>query len=205
MNNVPVGNAAIESTKGTIYQLYVAVEKCFEMTAGQQVFIERYGDVTLSNSQQIEVKHYADSLTDSHQNFWKTLENWLRPEFDEQKYSALVLCTTQPIGSDSKLDRWNQGDLTARLAIINKILQEAETRHLTRVNSTPAGKPIPAVSESLQSQRRVIQSTKLSEVIKRMVIASGSPDLTGLHARIKQVFCKGVLVGKQDDMCAALL
>ena len=62
-------NDASASAKGTIYQLYVAVQKCFEMIAGQKVLVEQCGDVTVSGSQQIELKLYHDYLTDNHDNF----------------------------------------------------------------------------------------------------------------------------------------
>jgi len=94
---------ATASAKGTIYQLYWAVQKCFEMISGQKIVIERYGDVTVAASQQLEIKHYGDALTDSHLNLWKTLKNWMRDGFNETSYSALMLCTTQQIGDRCSL------------------------------------------------------------------------------------------------------
>lgn len=208
MSSGAVGNAAGASIAGTVYQLFVALQKCWEMEAGQSVFIERYGDVTLSGSHQIEVKHYDGNLTDSHLNFWKTLGNWMRHEFDEKKYSALVLLTTQPIGPESKLIGWNAADLAKRLELLQEILHDAEERHAKRVAAHGTKTPALSVPESLQIQRRLLSTEvagKLREVASRTSIASGNPDLEGLHAKIKQVFCKGVLVGKQDDVCAALL
>jgi hypothetical protein len=40
-------NDATESIKGTIYQLCVAVQKCYEMLRGQVVLIESQGDVSI--------------------------------------------------------------------------------------------------------------------------------------------------------------
>jgi len=93
MNDKKQSNDATSSTQGTVYQFYVAVLKCFEMVAGQKVIIERYGDVTLGDQEQMELKLYNQPLTDSHLNFWKTLHNWMRDDFNEDSYEALVLYT----------------------------------------------------------------------------------------------------------------
>ncbi|WP_347274315.1 hypothetical protein [Candidatus Kuenenia sp.] len=45
------------SIVGTIYQFYIAIDKCFELLDGEKVIIEKYGDVTVSDKYQIEVKH----------------------------------------------------------------------------------------------------------------------------------------------------
>lgn len=111
MTDRKLSNDATSAAQGTIYQLYVGVQKCFEMTSGQKIIIERYGDVTVSASQQLEIKYYAEDLTDSHPNFWKTLKNWMQDNFDESAYIALLLCTTQKIGEHSSLKVWNSKDL----------------------------------------------------------------------------------------------
>ena len=68
--------------KPIIYQFLVALEKCFEMQENESVWIEKYGDVTNSNGEQIEVKDYQKDLTDLDHNIWKTLKNWLDDRFD---------------------------------------------------------------------------------------------------------------------------
>jgi hypothetical protein len=111
MSNQPLVHDATASTKGTVYQFYVAVQKCFEMTSGQTVLIERYGDVTIDDHEQVETKHYSDPLTDNHLNFWKTLKNWMQDGFDATRYASLLLCTTQQFGANAKIAAWNETDV----------------------------------------------------------------------------------------------
>jgi hypothetical protein len=72
MNTRKLSQDATDSTKGIIYQLCVAVQKCYEMIGGQKVLVESLGDVTIRDHEQVETKYYRDPLTDNHPNFWKT-------------------------------------------------------------------------------------------------------------------------------------
>ncbi|NMM78317.1 hypothetical protein B2J88_35345 [Rhodococcus sp. SRB_17] len=73
--------------KALQYQLFVAIEQCHGLKPNECLWIEAMGDVTVPGRTQIEVKHYTDSLTDSHHNFWNTIKNWL---------SALIAAPTRP-------------------------------------------------------------------------------------------------------------
>jgi hypothetical protein len=206
MSHQPLTHDATASTMGTVYQLYVAVQKCFEMGSGQKVIIERYGDVTVAASQQLEIKHYGDPLTDGHLNFWNTLKNWMQDGFDETAYSALLLCTTQEIGKKSSLKEWNSKDVDGRLAILKAILSDAETRERTRPTAK-AGK-VQGVPESLRIQRWVmdpLRAKKLRNVVDRFIIADNSPDMEELYTQLKDVYAKGILLAKQRDSLNALL
>src|SRR5574340_163512 len=118
---------ATASTKGTIYQLCVAVQKCYEMVAGQKVLIESMGDVTIPGAQQVETKLYVDVLTDNHPNFWNTLHNWMQDGFDSTQYAALILYTTQQFGERATISEWNRSTPDQRRAILEAINQSAET------------------------------------------------------------------------------
>lgn len=104
--------------KGFLFQFLVALEKCFEMEEGQSVYIETYGDVTLlrdlSKSEQIESKFYKKSLTDLDKNVWNTIHNWMSDEFPIDKFSSLVLLTTQKISKGSAWENWNDKSTTER-------------------------------------------------------------------------------------------
>ena len=120
---------ATASTRGTIYQLWVAVQKCYEMFEdGQKVLIETQGDVTKVDDEQIEVKHYADALTDNHLCFWKTLYNWMKDNFNHKPYNSLILYTTQKFGLQATIADWNGKNIADRLKIID--------RKSTRLNSS---------------------------------------------------------------------
>ncbi len=123
-----------ESTGAIFSQFYVALKKCFEMHEHDIIYIEIDGDVShlnfddSSRNEQIEIKEYSDNLTDSHKNFWNTINNWIRPEFDRAKYRNLILLTTQKIGDRSSLKNWNDSNSKGRLDILKKIKTSSEKR-----------------------------------------------------------------------------
>lgn len=206
MSGKPLTNDASASTKGTVYHLYTTVLKCFDMDKGQTVYIERFGDVTTSGDEQVEIKLYTDPLTDSHLNFWKTLSNWMQPAFDETKYCSLILQTTQDYGSTAELRKWNGSSVDQRLAILNGIHADAEARENAR--AAKPEKKSGAVPESLSYQRSVLDLSKrekLNRVVERLVIAANSPSLEPHYEQLKNQRCQHVLVAKQDDFLNALI
>lgn len=206
MKDQRLANDASASTKGTIYQLYVALEKCFEMVSGQKVIVERYGDVTISATLQIETKCYHDSLTDGHSNFWNTLRNWMLDAFDDAMYSTLILCTTQEFGEHARIANWNDLVLDRRVTLLAEIHKEAEEREVERQRK--CGKPTPKMPESLTLQRFVldpVRRTKLQSVLGKFVIACCSPDIPTLYNRLGDQRCHTILRGKRDDFLNALL
>ena len=199
-------NDASASTKGTVYHLYTTVLKCFEMDKSQKVIVERFGDVTKSGEEQIELKHYSDPLTDSHLNFWKTLHNWMHSDFDEVKYSSLILQTTQDFGSTATIGKWNLSTNSERLSMLAKIHNDAEIRESKRVK-TPSGSNR-TIPESLKYQRSVCDSSKsakLARVAERVTIAANSPAINMLYDRLKSQRCQGILTAKQDDFLNSLI
>jgi hypothetical protein len=197
---------ATASTEGTIYALYIAVQKCLEMTSGQKVIIERFGDVTVSASQQLEVKKYDEPLTDNHENFWKTLKNWMQDGFDETLYTALVLCTTQAVASQSLLKDWNSKDPDARIQILQTIYQDSEQRQKDRQLKTDGH--LHKIPESLRLQREVMNPkriAKLRNVVAKFAIADLNPGADQLYSTLKDLYAKGILAAKRDDFLNALL
>lgn len=197
---------ATASSKGTIYQFCVAVQKCYEMVAGQKLLVECQGDVTISNKQQIETKLYSDSLTDGHINFWKTLYNWMQDKFDPELYSSLILYTTQQFSERASISKWNESTLEERLDILQKIYKQTEKRDKERQKKALSTKmKTPGV---LSFQRFILDSSrrnKLIQVIKKFNIEACSPELPELHSIIKQQYIKGILDGKKDDFLASLI
>jgi hypothetical protein len=197
---------ATASSKGTIYQFCVAVQKCYEMVEGQKVLIESQGDVTISDSQQVETKLYSDSLTDSHINFWKTLRNWMYDDFDPTNYTSLILYTTQQFGERATISEWNKSKLEKRLEILQLINQQAKKREVERQENVLNAKP--KTPEVLLLQEFVFdpaRRSKLLQVIERFEIEACSPELPELHSLIKQQYMKGILDGKKDDYLATLI
>lgn len=119
-----LGFDSTSTVKGFLFQFLVALEKCFEMQEGQSVYIERFGDVSFvgkEGSKQIESKYYEKDLTDLDKNVWNTLANWMDESFELDKFSALVLLTTQKVGARSKWRDWNNKSVSDRKIILNEI------------------------------------------------------------------------------------
>lgn len=163
------------------YQLLVAVEQCHYLMPGECLWIEAMGDVTVPGKTQIEVKHYSDKLTDSHQNFWNTIRNWLHERFDRSSYMSLVLLTTQEFGAQSRLKGWNSLTAVQRLERMQEISdgagapqtqmeEQAEPQDETvQTAETTARKPSKA--RALQQEVLAPESrAALMEVLERMLI-----------------------------------
>ncbi|WNZ54464.1 hypothetical protein QT397_16365 [Microbulbifer sp. MKSA007] len=119
-------NSALTTALAFHYQVLVGLDKCFSLEEGQSIWFEKDGDVShispnALKSTQIEVKKYLETLTDHHENLWKTLKNWLAPEFNHNQYGALVLYTTQVFGVRSRLKGWNAKSSEQRLQVLKDI------------------------------------------------------------------------------------
>ncbi len=195
-------NDATASSKGTIYQICVGVSKCFEMRKGQKVLIEREGDVSIDGDQQVETKQYSDVLTDSHLNFWNTLVNWMADEFDDTKYSSLVLYTTQNFGAATRLKQWNESNTIERISILNDITNAGESRFKNAVSKDPSAK----IPKSLRLQRAALATgkrTKLESVVSKYCIESATDRLPEMHRSICEVYLKGI--ENQSDFLNSLI
>ena len=122
-------NAALTTALAFHYQVLIGLDKCFSLEEGQSVWFEKDGDVSLMSpealaSTQTEVKDYAAPLTDHHENLWKTLKNWLAPEFNHAQYGILVLHTTQAFGATTQLKDWNTQTAQQRLAVLQAVFAE---------------------------------------------------------------------------------
>ena len=183
----------------------MALLKCFELVSGQKLFIERFGDVTVDQREQIETKLYSDCLTHNHHNFWNTLRNWLHAGFDDTPYVWLILHTTQPfVTAKARLARWNGLDNAARLLVLKDIHQESENREHKRNNGCAKPHRIP---DTLQLQREVMDTgnaTKLLRIIPKTAIEASSASMSGQYALICDRYCKHVMRGKREDFIDTL-
>lgn len=141
-------NSALDTALSFYYQTLVTLNNCFDLKKGGQIKMESDGDISiignLLTATQIEVKHYSDDLTDNHENFWKTLSNWVQPEFKYEAYQYLVLYTTQSYSTRTLLKTWNEKDENGKLGILNQIIQKKKVkkveRYKTNVINTPQEK-----------------------------------------------------------------
>jgi hypothetical protein len=176
------------------YQILVAMEYCHSLGDGESLWIEVFGDVTVADKKQMEVKYYADNLTDGHPNFWNTLNNWLKPEFEFRRYATLVLLTTQSFGEDTSLKNW--GSLTAeqRLQVLENIRSDSEAR-LTKSGKTTA-------SKSLELQRKVLADecrADLIDALSKIQIVTDQSSLMERIAHYKKQYLRAVIAHRCDD------
>lgn len=200
------------------YQIHVAIDYCHTLAEDDVLWIEVFGDVTVEGRDQIEVKDYSesDSLTDGHENFWNTLNNWLKPDFRHQQYANLILLTTQAYGERASLKNWEQLNADQRLVVLESIHTAAEARYKKSQLSNEAGNE-PSVddaddgasnrkksgpSKALKLQRKVLAEEmreSLLEALPKLKIVTEQPDLLGLVARYKMRYLKGIQTHRMDD------
>ncbi len=185
-------NAALTTALAFRYQVLIGLDKCFSLEEGQSIWFEKDGDVSLISpdaleSTQTEVKDYSAALTDHHENLWKTLKNWLAPEFDHTQYSVLVLHTTQAFGVTSRLKDWNSQSTEQRLKVLKDIFSE---RTETELNSD---KP----SEIIKLQKAVMASDGLllKSVLGKVTLFTQADNAQELE---KQILSKPVGIPKSN-------
>ena len=197
-------------TGAIISQFYLALEKCFEMNVDECVYIEKDGDVSLINQlvkesgTQVELKEYdeKDNLTDSHLNFWNTLNNWCSSSFTPEKYKYLVLATTQEIGKNSALDNWNNSNTEERKNILSLIVKNAESRFKTALVKNKKA----SIPESLQLMRKVMTKTSvLDAIIDKIVINNSILKRNELFEFLKNVRLKHLIEDKRESCLNSLL
>lgn len=181
--------------KPIIYQFLVALEKCFEMQNDESVWIEKYGDVTNSNGEQIEVKDYQKDLTDLDHNVWKTMKNWLDDGFDITYYHSLILLTTQTISPTSKFIDWNSKNKDEKLKILNFIAEKfAEQK-----------KKDETTQKLLNSVLDSSKNDKLLEVLEKFTIQSEAENDENLYKRLIETRTDGILKEKRDEFLDSLV
>lgn len=200
--------------KPIIYQFLIALEKCFEMQNDESIWIEKYGDVTNSSGEQVEVKDYQKNLTDLDHNIWKTLKNWLDDGFDVSHYHSLILLTTQTISPTSKFIDWNNKNKDEKLEILNSIKKEfdekkkksIEKKKLTVSKSTKENKEKPDETQILLN--KVFDSSKsdkLLSILEKFTIQSEAENDDTLYKRLIETRTDGILEEKRDEFLDSLV
>lgn len=195
---------ATASTRGTIYHLCVAVQKCYELREGQKLLIEELGDITVEGDQQIEVKQYSDHLTDGHHNFWNTLMNWMDSGFDHMPYKSLILRTTQEFGPEATISKWNEIDSGERAKLLAAINIKFEIAYKKAKTANPKRE----LSAVLRCQRSVLapqRNPRLLAILSKIFIEAKAKELPSLYEELKQDRVRGVLNGKKDEYLDSLI
>ncbi|WP_312730283.1 hypothetical protein [Atlantibacter hermannii] len=174
-------NSALTTALAFHYQVLIGLDKCFSLNEDQSIWFEKDGDVSLldpsgAQSAQTEAKDYTTPLTDHHENLWKTLKNWLAPEFDHTQYSILVLHTTQSFGAKSRLKDWNTQNSEQRLQVLKDIFSERTHEQLN------AEKP----SEIIRLQKTVMTANELllKSILFKLTLFTDADNAKELEKRI---------------------
>lgn len=205
---------SIKTFKPIIYQFLIALEKCFEMQNDESIWIEKYGDVTNSSGEQVEVKDYQKNLTDLDHNVWKTLKNWLDDGFDISHYHSFILLTTQTISPTSKFIDWNNKNKDEKLESLNSIKEKfdeqkkksIEKKTLTVSKSTKEKKEKP--DETQIFLNKVFDSTKsdkLLSILEKFTIQSEAENDETLYKRLVETRTDGILEEKRDEFLDSLV
>ncbi len=186
---------ATPSIAGTIYQFYIAIDKCFELTNGEKLFIEKYGDISISGNKQIEVKKYETDLTDLHPNLWNTINNWLREDFNPNFYKELILLTTQDFSINSSLKNWNEKKSEEKKSILSAIADKFSKKEKKGEDTAKLIEPV------LDSNK----SRKLDIVLNKFSILDSSPKEIEYYNLIIEKHGKGVFSANREDFINSLL
>ena len=187
-------NSVLPTLRGFHYQILLGIKKCFELNEGQSIWFESDGDISirgneLENNEQIESKHYdqTDFLTDGHANFWNTLNNWLKDDFDHTQYAFLILHTTQPTSKTSQLNGWNSKTPDEKLAIIRSIYDK-------RTGAEKIKKDAKGVLKFQQIIFSDSNSARIKDILGKMLINDSADDIDSLKMKLINK-----LVGIPDD------
>lgn len=165
MSGSQTQNAALTTALAFHYQVLIGLDMCFSLEDGQSVWFEKDGDVSFIspdalNSMQAEVKDYSAALTDHHENLWKTLKNWLAPDFNHAQYGALVLHTTQAFGATTRLKLWNSLIADQRLQVLKDIFAERTEAEL----NTPKQSDVIKLQKAVMAADEVLIKNVLGKV-----------------------------------------
>lgn len=188
-------NSALTTAQAFYHQSIVALDKCFDMGKGDCIYLEKDGDISLitegeNTGSQIEIKDVAAALTDYHESFWKTLKNWLAPEFNHGQYNHLILHTTQLFGKTTKLAQWNDSSPQERLKILKDIHSS---------NSS--------TSEIAKMQEDIMNKFDnfLLPVIGKVTLFTASESKEQILDRIKKRNLSGIPYNNQDAFLQGLI
>lgn len=193
-------NSATDKVEGFLYQFYIALDYCFELKPGEKLYIEKYGDVTIEHIAQIEVKNYSNPLTNTHDNFWKTLSNWCHDSFHPENYKYLILLTTQQIGSECSFKGWNEKISKEKLDIISSIANDYCDKNKDSISDSIISKT-KQMSSIISDEKR----EKLKDILAKFKIIDGALGFNDIYESMKTKYARHILEEKQDLYLSTLL
>ena len=171
---------------GFLYQFIVALDYGFQLSPGQSLYIEKYGDVAIKDDGSydgesgkdvsVEIKMYADEIDVNHHNLLNTLYNWMEDDFDFEKYQTLIVYTTQKIAKKSPLQGWNSKKTEERVRIVTGCFNKYLTDNKAKIEDKDASK-YKTIKKNAKQMQRVIGTDKLSSLLERVVIVDSCKNL----------------------------
>lgn len=187
-------NDATASAQGMVFQFFAALDACFNMNKGEEVYIEKFGDVTVLSpeaSNQVEVKKRIKKLSDNSEEIWNTIYNWLKSEIPWKSFTNLVYLTTQEIVATSVWAKWNEKSALERYNGFKKLLlgssrlkKESKTR-LVEIDS-------------------LLNDEEKKEFVQKIVIATASDNIEYWRNKLTK-YIRGVPQLRTDDCINSLL
>ena len=174
---------------GFLYQFIVALDYCFQLTSGQSLYIEKYGDVAIKSDGtydgdatdiSVEVKMYADEFDVNHHNLLNTLYNWLEDDFDLGQYQTLIIYTTQKIAKGSPLAGWNDKQPEDRVKIVKDSYSKYLKDNKAKIEKKDANK-YKTIKKNARQMRRVLDTDRLSSLLERVVIIDSCKNLENAY------------------------
>lgn len=209
---------ATSTLKGFIYQFLVALKACFEMRAGQSVYVEKYGDVAIVSDEDekdnisIETKKYQEELTTGHSNLLNTFYNWCMPNFHQEKYHELLLFTTQTIVDGNELAIWNELQRERKHELIIKWFGEHKKKiedDLAKKKEVDEKAQLSAGKKKTIMQIDYLIDSENAEIVKSVVeksrILYAQEDYLELYDTLKNQYAIVVEEKKQDLYMCNLL
>ena len=201
-------NSALTTAQAFYHQSIAALDKCFDMDEGDCIYLEKDGDISLitegeNTGSQIEIKDVAAALTDHHESFWKTLKNWLAPEFHHEQYKHLILYTTQLFGKTTKLVNWNDSSLQGRLQILKDIYSSSSsTSEIARMQEDIMGKGDDALLQVIGKITLFTEAESKEDILNRIK----ERNLSGIPDNNQDAFLQGLIgfiysLGNKESWC----
>ncbi|EHH2481228.1 hypothetical protein J7X22_001213 [Vibrio parahaemolyticus] len=122
-------NNATPKYLGYVYQVLIAIEKCFDAKPNETIWIECFGDV-YDGKTFTEVKHHVEkhNLASNSKDFWNTLKNLVVE--DSSMFEQIVLHTTSFISESSIFHGWNTRSAHEKLNIIKSHVPSSSVKPL---------------------------------------------------------------------------
>lgn len=189
-------NDATDSLMGNIYQLYVILDSCRNLVTGEKIYVEKYGDISVSAKSQTETKAFKENLTDSHLNLWKTLANWMDPSFDVAYYKELILRTTQKFGAKAQIKNWAIINSTQKIDILKDIYEKHKSKK---------GNKSEDLTKHMEKVFDRANESKFIEIINKFIIITNDPRPKDYIDKLQDQIAVHILEKNKESFINALM